>query len=201
MALTEIEREHLMDRLGLFGVRLSVELIRIGFVTSAVELSAELVERSGLDRLRAVLTRQFEQRSRILKARSSLAVLTEVLRTDGCSDGDVLLTATEQLSASTHEFEEVRLLSALRSGSIELRPERAAELDRLLGGSGHSPALRMGLSEDAEAEEIRHAALESLATWQRLAEHPPSGRQVKVAARAAVRTLEGLVAAQGTVTE
>ena len=78
--LTEIEREHLIERLGLFGVRLSVELIRSGFVTSAVELSDELVERSGLNRLRLVLTRQFEQRSRVLKARSSLAVLTDVLR-------------------------------------------------------------------------------------------------------------------------
>ena len=28
-------------------------------------------------------------------------------------------------------------------------------------------------------------------TWQRLAEHPLSGRQLKVAARAATRTLEG----------
>jgi hypothetical protein len=197
--LTEIEREHLIDRMGLFGVRLSVELIRVGFVTSAVELSAELVERSGLDRLRGVLTRQFEQRSRILKARSSLAVLTDVLRSGGCADGDVLLTATEQLSSSTHEFEEVRLLSALRAGSIELRPERAAELDRLLGGSGHSPAVRLGLAEDASDEEIRDAALQSLATWQRLAEHPLSARQVKVAARAAVRTLEGMVAAHSPV--
>jgi hypothetical protein len=196
--LTELEREHLMDRLGVFGVRLSVELIRVGYVTSAVELSAELVERSGLDRLRAVLTRQFEQRSRILKARSSLAVLLDVLRGGACADGDVLLTAAEQLSANTHAFEEVRLLSALRAGSIEVRPERAVELDRLLGGSGHGPAVRLGLAEDASSEEIRNAALESLATWQRLAEHPLSGRQVKVASRAVVRTLEGMVAAHST---
>jgi hypothetical protein len=195
--LTEIEREHLIERMGLFGVRLSVELIRAGFVTSAVELSDELVERSGLNRLRLVLTRQFEQRSRVLKARSSLAVLFDVLRGGGCTDGEALLTAAEQLSASTHEFEEVRLLSALRSGSIEVRPDRIAELDRLLGGNGHSAAARLGLAEGATAEEIRETALESLVTWQRLAEHPLSGRQLKVAARAATRTLEGVVAAQG----
>ena len=194
--LTEIEREHLIERMGLFGVRLSVELIRAGFVTSAVELSDELVERSGLNRLRLVLTRQFEQRSRVLKARSSLAVLSDVLRSGGCTDSDVLLTAAEQLSASTHEFEEVRLLSALRSGSIEVRPDRVAELDRLLGGNGHSAAARLGLAEDATADEIRQTALESLVTWQRLAEHPLSGRQLKVAARAATRTLEGMVAAR-----
>ena len=192
--LTEIEREHLMDRLGLFGIRMSVELIRGGYVTSAVELSDELVQRSGLDRLRGVLTRQFEQRSRVLKARSALAVLSDVLRSDGCVDGDALQTSAEQLSASTHEFEEVRLLSSLRSGSIEIRPDRIDELDRLLGGSGHGATARLGLWEEASADEIREAALASLGTWQRLAEHPLSGRQLKMAARAATRTLEGLVA-------
>jgi hypothetical protein len=192
--LTEIEREHLMDRMGLFGVRMSVELIRGGYVTSAVELSDELVERSGLDRLRSVLTRQFESRSRVLKARSALAVLSDVLRSGGCENGDALQTAAEQLAASTHEFEEVRLLSALRSGTIEIRPERAGELDRLLGGSGHSATSRLGMAEDATGEQIRAAALESLVAWQRLAEHPLSGRQLKMAARAATRTLEGLVA-------
>jgi Dynamin family len=197
--LTEIEREHLMDRMGLFGVRLSVELIRAGFVTSAVELSDELVERSGLNRLRSVLTRQFEQRSRVLKARSALAVLSEVLRLGGCDDGDALQTAAEQLSASTHEFEEVRLLSALRAGSIEVRPDRAGELDRLLGGSGHGATSRLGLPDGASADEIREAALGSLVAWQRLAEHPLSGRQLKMAARAATRTLEGLVAAHSPV--
>ena len=110
----------------------------------------------------------------------------------------VLLTAAEQLSASTHEFEEVRLLSALRSGSIEVRPDRMAELDRLLGGNGHSATARLGLAENASTDEIMETALESLVTWQRLAEHPLSGRQLKVAARAATRTLEGVVAAQGS---
>jgi hypothetical protein len=126
-------------------------------------------------------------------------VLTDVLRSGGCTDSDVLLTAAEQLSASTHEFEEVRLLSALRSGSIEVRPDRVAELDRMLGGNGHSAAARLGLAEDATADEIRQTALESLVTWQRLAEHPLSGRQLKVAARAATRTLEGMVAAHSPI--
>ena len=80
--LTELEREHLLDRLGLFGVRLATELIRTGAVRTAGELAAEMSRRSGLDRLRSVLLTQFEQRSRILKARSALAVLVDVLRTE-----------------------------------------------------------------------------------------------------------------------
>jgi hypothetical protein len=199
VGLIELERQHLMDRLGLFGVRLSVELIESGYVTSAVELAAELSERSGLDRLRAVLVRQFEQRSRVLKARSALAVLSEVLRSDGCSDAETLQTAVEQLTSSTHEFEEVRLLGSLRSGGIDLRLDRLTELDRLLGGSGHSPAARLGLDEDCTTDEVREAALAALGGWQRLAEHPLSGRTARAAARAAVRTLEGLVATASAV--
>jgi hypothetical protein len=195
VALTELEREHLLGRLGLFGVRLSVELIRTGVATTGGELAAELAERSGLNRLRLVVLRQFEQRSRVLKARSALAFLADVLRSGGCTDAARLESAAEQLSSSSHEFEEVRLLGVLRSGGIELRPpERMVELARLLGGSGHDPASRLGLDESATANEVRAAALEALNRWQRLAEHPLTGRSGQVAARTASRTLEGIVA-------
>ena len=108
----------------------------------------------------------------------------------------MLQSAAEQLGASSHEFEEVRLLGTLRSGGIELRPpERMVELDRLLGGSGHDPASRLGLDENATSDEVRLAALEALSRWHRLAEHPFTGRSGQVAARAATRTLEGIVAA------
>src|SRR4030095_7504041 len=55
IALTSMEREHLLDRFGLFGVRLAVALIRQGAATTATALSTELVRRSGLVELREVL--------------------------------------------------------------------------------------------------------------------------------------------------
>jgi hypothetical protein len=191
--VTELEREHLLERMGLFGVRLAVDLIGSGEVSTAAELSAELAQHSGLDQLRSVLLRQFEQRSRLLKARSALAVLADVLHGDGCHDSARLRSALEELTAGTHEFEELRLLGALRSGAVELRNDRLSELDSLLGGSGHDPASRLGLPPENSPDEVRTAALAALATWQRLAEHPLSSRSSQVAARAAVRTIEGLV--------
>lgn len=194
-SLTELEREHLLDRLGLFGVRLSTELIRTGRVQNATELSAELSALSGLDRLRAVLLRQFLGRSRVLKARSALAVLTEVLRSDGCDERERLSAALEELTAGTHEFEEVRLLESVRSGLVELQPERLAELDRLLGGSGHDASSRLQLDAGAGPTEVAGAAMAAIEVWRRLAEHPLSTRTVQLAARGATRTLEGLAAA------
>ena len=200
IGLTELEREHLLDRFGLFGVRLGVELIRSDVVSTSTELASELSDRSGLDRLKTVLTRQFGQRSRVLKARSALAILTDVLTAEGTAEAAAALGAVERLRAGTHEFEEVRLLGSLRSGGLDIKPERLAELDQILGGSGHDPESRLGLEPGSTSEQIRAAALAALATWQRLAEHPLSNRNVQVAARTASRTLEGLVARASALT-
>lgn len=194
--ITEIEREHLLSRMGLFGVRLSVELIRTGAVRSSPELAATLTDHSGLTRFTDVLTRQFTTRSRVLKARSALAILTDVLRRGGCADSGSLQAAVEELVAGTHEFEEVRVLGTLRSGTLGLRPETAVALDRILGGSGHDPWSRLGLAPDSDPDAVRAAALAELTQWRRMAEHPLSSRAVQNAARTASRTLEGLVHAE-----
>jgi hypothetical protein len=192
--VTELERQHLLSRLGLFGVRLCVELIRGEAVTSATDLSRELARRSGLDRLRGVLLRQFTERSKILKAHSALTALESILRSGGCYDAESLRAQSEQITSSAHAFEEVRLLDRLRTNALEVPEKHVAELDRLLGGSGHDPGSRLALGEDPNPAEITAAALDALARWQRLAEHPLSSRNVQVAARGASRTLEGLLA-------
>lgn len=191
VAVTDRERAQLLQRFGMFGVRLGIDLIRSGTAHDSTELAAELRRRSGLDRLKQVLTRQFEHRSRVLKARSALAVLSAVLDGSGGTDAVALLDDVERIHATRHEFAEVRLLTALRSQPIALKPERLAELDRLLGGSGHDSASRLSLPPDADPEEIGAAARDALSVWQRLAEHPV--RSVQVAARTATRTLEGLI--------
>ncbi|GAA1519910.1 dynamin family protein [Kribbella lupini] len=192
LPVTELEREHLLGRLGLYGVRLSVELIRSGAASNSSELSTELTERSGLNRLRAILVRQFETRSRVLKAYSAVAALTDLLRSGDFEPG--LQARVEEISAGAHEFQEIRLLSDLRSGGITLKPERTEQLDRLLGGSGHDPAARLGLPEDAAADDVRQAALAALSSWQSFATHPLTSRPAQLAARVATRTLEGLLA-------
>ncbi len=194
IAITELERAHLLARLGLFGVRLSVELIRRGETGSATALSAELTRRSGLNRLRTVLLRQFTDRAKVLKAHSALVSLEAILRAGGCRQPAALRAAAEQITASAHAFEEIRLLDQLRAGALQVPADRVEELDRLLGGAGHDPASRLGLEQDPPSTAIAEAALASLDRWQRLAEHPLSARSVQVAARGASRTLEGLLA-------
>jgi hypothetical protein len=193
--LTEIERTHLLERLGLFGVRLTVELIRTGAAPDATTLAATLAERSGFDRLRDVLGKQFLQRSQVLKARSALTNLQDVLRADGCTGAASLQARIEQLMIGTHAFEELRLLTALRTDDVGLDTERLEQLDRILGGSGHDAASRLGLPPESDPDVIRAAALEALQHWQRVAAHPLSNRGLQLTARGACRTLEGVYAA------
>ncbi len=186
-------RGPMLDRLGLFGVRLCVELIRAGTVATSSELCARLDDVSGLDRLRAVVERQFDARARVLKARSAVAALRELFERGDCADGPALLHRLEQITAGAHEFEEVRVLLELRSGELSLTPDREAELDLLMGGSGHAPAARLGLPADAAPDQVRAAALAALTVWQGVERHPLSSRPTQIAARAATRTLEGLL--------
>lgn len=187
------DRSRLLARMGLFGVRSSEKAIR-DELTSSSELANRLVELSGLNRLRSVLLSQFEERSRVLKARSAVQALDELLRTGGVDKAPVWAGRLEEITASAHEFDEVRLLSDLRSGTVEMADDKAAELDRLLGGSGHDAALRLGLGEEASLEEVTAAASAALSSWRALAEHPLTSRSGRLAARTATRTLEGLLA-------
>lgn len=182
-------RARVLGRLGLFGVRLSVRLIREGGVRDSADLARALTAHSGIDRLREVFEAQFAGRSEVLKARSALAVLDECL-----PGGSGLAADAERIRAGAHEFVELRLLHQLRSGRLPGPDDQLTEMDRLLGGAGGTAPARLGLLADAPAEHVRDAAREALARWQAIAEHPFTAREFRTAARAAARTCEGLLA-------
>jgi hypothetical protein len=196
VAVPAEHRTALLDRLGLFGVRLSVELIQSASVSTSSDLARTLAEVSGLDRLRDVVLLQFEARARVLKARSAVSALRGLLQHEASAHGADFLRRLEQVTSSAHEFEEVRILLELRSGNLSLSAAREAELDLLMGGAGHDQATRLGLGPDASPEEIHTRALSALQTWQGVTRHPLSSRSVQLAARAAARTIEGFLAAE-----
>jgi hypothetical protein len=182
---------HLLTRLGLFGIRLAVTLIRQGFAGPA-ELTAELVRRSGLDDLRGVLAAQFTSRGYLLKARSGLLTLDSLLRHHPRPAAVPVLGEVERLLAGAHEFAELRLLDELRSGSLELPGRDQAEV--LLGGAGTAVTARLGLPPEADRQQAHEAVLAALGEWQRRAENPLSNRRFVQAARVVVRTCEGMLA-------
>lgn len=186
-------RARLMERFGLFGVRLSTTLIRAG-MTDPNAIATELVSRSGLDELRAVLNTQFSERRDLLKARSALLAIDLVLTREPRPASAPLAAEVERILAGAHEFSELRLLSTIRSGAVKLPVEALTEAERLLGGDGGSAAARLGMEPGASPEELWAAALDAVARWQRRAESPMSGRVVSDVARLVVRSCEGVLA-------
>jgi hypothetical protein len=191
---TEQAREQVLDRLGLFGVRLGVQLIREGAVRSADALARELTVRSGLDRLQEILAAQFLGRREVLKARSALTTLDDLLRSHRYDAGGDLAARAEEIRASAHEFVEIRLLHLLSSGRLPGPPDRLAEMERLLGGAGAEPAIRLGQPPDAPPDLLLAEVGRALQRWRRIAGHPMSVHEMRAAARATVRTCEGILA-------
>jgi len=184
-------RSRLLHRFGIYGIRLSTTLIRQG-AASPSALAAELVARSGLHELQEVLHSRFGARRDLLKARSALLAVESVLR----AGRDPRLAAeVERILAGAHEFTELRLLGALRSGGVVLPPVAAEEAERLLGAAGGTAAVRLGLPDRASPGEQRHAAHAALERWQRHAVNPLYGRATADGCRVVVRSCEGILAA------
>jgi GTPase SAR1 family protein len=187
-------RRALLLRFGMFGLRLSTTLLQQG-VNSPAALATELVDRSGLTDLKDILHNQFTERRDVLKARSALLALDSFLRADPRPGSAELAGDVERIFAGAHEFTELRLLSALRSGAIALPGAVVLDAERLLGETGAAVRTRLALPPDADSPVVREAALEALSRWHDLAENPMTARSAADACRVLVRTCEGMLVA------
>jgi hypothetical protein len=194
LGLTSIEREALLARFGLYGIRLASTLLRQDALTTATALARELTERSGLSDLQEVLGSLFFERRDVLKARSALLALDSLARTRPRPGSPAVAAEVEEIVASAHPFNELRVLATLRAGWLGGKPAVVDELERVIGGTGTAPHIRLDLPPDAVAGQLRAAASEALVRWQRRAENPMTAHEMAVAARVAVRSCEGLLA-------
>ncbi|MEU0496853.1 dynamin-like GTPase family protein [Mycobacterium sp. NPDC006124] len=185
-------RAALLERFGMFGIRISIAVLRAG-ISDSVALADELLERSGLIALRDVIDQQFAQRSDLLKAHTALLSLRRVVEDDPIYATPFILADIEPLLADTHAFEELRLLSQLRSRPTTLNDDEMASLRRIIGGSGTDAASRLGLVPDAPYDGPR-AAFAAAQRWRRRADHPLNDPFTTRACRAAVRSAEAMVA-------
>lgn len=185
-------RAALLDRFGMFGLRISIAVLRAG-ITDSVALADELLERSGLIALRDVIDQQFAQRSDLLKAHTALVSLRQFVQANPIFATREILADIDPLLADTHAFEELRLLSQLRSRTTTLNDDEMASLRRIIGGAGTDAASRLGLSPDAPYDGPR-AAFAAAQRWRRRADHPLNDPFTTRVCRAAVRSAEALVA-------
>lgn len=185
-------RAALLERFGMFGLRISLALLRSG-VGDAETLAQDLLERSGLPALRDEIDQHFAQRSDLLKSHTALVALRRLVQLHPTHATPRILADIDPLLADTHAFEELRLLSQLRSRPTTLNDEEIASLRRILGGSGTDAASRLGLTEQSAYDGPR-AAFAAAQRWRRRADHPLNDPFTTRACRAAVRSAEALVA-------
>lgn len=188
--VTQIEREDLLARLGIFGVRVAISLIRLGAAPTATALAAELTARSGVPMLRELLTTVLAERRDVLKARVALAGLDGALARLPGEPFDPFRAELERIGAGAHEFAEVHLLNAIRAGALRFRDAEIAELEQLLGTIGGTPHQRLGVADDTDTTPL---VVDGVERWRRRAENPLTGLELANASRAIARTYEGLL--------
>ena len=189
-------RADLLERFGMFGLRISIAVLRAG-ISDSVALADELLERSGLIALRDVIDQQFAQRSDLLKAHTALLSLRRFVQVNPIYAARQILADIDPLLADTHAFEELRLLSQLRSRPTTLTDDEMASLRRLIGAAGTDAASRLGLGPLVPGlgpDDGPRAAFAATQRWRRRAEHPLNDPFTARACRAAVRSAEALVA-------
>jgi hypothetical protein len=186
-------RVALLDRFGLFGVRLASTLIRRGADTVA-NLSGQLVQRSGLSDLRESIGRYFLDRGEALRVRSALVGLAMVLRAQPRPPARKLAADAERVIAGLHDLRELRLLASMDAGRLTLSEELAAEAERLAGGQGTEPAERLALDYEAPHAQLRDTAFDALGRWQVQAANPTLNAESRCAAQIVVRSCEGILA-------
>lgn len=195
VASTPAVRTTLLDRFGLFGIRLASALLR-GGIRDAPTLSRELARHSGLDRLRTFVQERFNERSGFLRASAVVDGLERLFAAKPAGVTVALEAGLELIRAGSRDWDEARLLDYVRSGASTLDEERLAAAERLLGGFGIEPARRLGLDPEASPEQLGSAALAAIEEWRTLAQHPLSGRSTQDLSRGIVRACEGILAEQ-----
>lgn len=192
---SEQVRSDLVERFGLYGIRLALAVVR-GGVTDATELSTELVRRSGLEELRRVLDVNFAQRQPELKAHSIVLAVHRLARESPAPGSSDLLVMADDHLADAHAFREMQLLGRIVAGRVALGVDEVGELERVIGGRGASPHDRLGADpQDTAPEELVERAVEHLRRWQERCENPLLDRETLEACRVAQRSCEGVLAA------
>lgn len=189
------QRAGLLDRFGLVGVRLAVAELWRHPETTAGGLAEYLFGMSGIDTVREALRGQFAARADQLKALTAIGVLEALAASEPVDGIEQVRGDLERVTASTHEFAELRLLAGLRAGTVDLPPDDLADAERLLGVDGGAAHQRLAVPPGAEPDELTHRAGVELERWQRLGQHPLTPPATVEAARVLTRSCEGILAA------
>jgi hypothetical protein len=183
-------RSRLLERFGIFGVRLASALVRAG-ARDSTDLSERMVQQSGLVELQRFINDQFRSRTVALKARGVLHGIELLIREKPVPASGALLGDMEQIMINSHDLRELGLLAEARTSALPLSEADRADAERIAGGSGTSALQRLGLGESATDDDIRARAAEILEHWHSIVQSPLTERATAELGRVVIRSAEG----------
>jgi hypothetical protein len=195
--LTVENRRDLLDRLGMYGLRLAVREIGAGHNTAAT-LGPRLVELSGLTELRRIIVSHFLPRARALQARTALSSLRALARSLRDKDPRVATAIdreAERIESSAVEFAQLRAAHLVTSGAVAVTEAERDELSHLLLDGTASVA---GLGPGASADDVRNAALVAVSRWRTRSGDPLADPTFVEVCETAARSYEAIYAASAT---
>lgn len=195
-----VERQHVLDRLGLYGVTLACGLIRGGDVAQDVVVE-KMLRQSGLPQLRDLVTSHFGNRAFLIKLGTVLKRIESVcfreqrrLKGEGREAVEEVAGRFDQLVTDEHAFQELRVLRNHYEGRIEFSEDEVQQLLEVTGEYGTSLGERLGLGERATVEEILRVAQERMWYWHRKAsDFSPVNRETIDATHVLARSFERIL--------
>ena len=135
----------------------------------------------------AAVERRLVARADVLRARTAVEALDVLLRAAPRDPRtDHLRYRLEGLRIGNHALVEVELLARPPS----LAPADQERAERLWGGDGDTPHVRLGLPPEADAGALTDALEAERRFWQVRLAHPASTRGLRIASEAALRTCD-----------
>lgn len=166
-------RRRLLDRLGLYGLQVSLAAIDDG-ARGAVALLRLLDTTSGLAPLRALVLGRLGRQADLLKAHSALCELRRIsYRRDLDAAEQVVVRSLRspidrfEMDPTLHQLRVAEVLQDASVGELRLPEPLLLDLERLAAGT--DPVARTGA---ASPDEVATAALAGAARWGRFANDP-----------------------------
>lgn len=190
-------RRRLLDRFGIFGVRLAISMIRAG-ASDSDDLTLRLVEYSGLNELGDFVRLHFGARIGDLKVRAVLDGLSRLLRDKPREGASELTGGIERIQVTAHSLRELSLLSEARVSGLPLPAGQSAVAVRIVGGNGTDANARLGLAPTADRESVDDQLTRELDDWRARSHSPLTDRAGVAVCRVVIRSLEALASDLGT---
>lgn len=185
-------RNGLLHRLGLFGIRLSIGLLRTG-VADVDTLADQLVRRSGLAELERLIAVHFQRRGSLLRAATVLRAVERLLRSTPAANDSAAWQQWESVRLAASDLAELEVLTRLRATDTGLPEGARQEAERLLGADGLELAERLDRPAGTPVSTLREHLLGVLERWRGYASDPLAQRSAVDLAEGVVRTCEVLL--------